>query len=262
MGAIYLFFINSIFICMSTYVVVRYLKLPTKAFEDKERERKVIKYILYVVIITVLPSIYLAYRIVDKSIFESNANEFITHEFIFAKSHIINKSFRYEGGKKDIELLLIGEDLSQDTIDSLQAKLASYNIRDAKLHINQGLSAKQEIDFTKIKSSILEDIFARQEAEKREKELAKSGKFGDLPDLKAELKSLYPEVDAYSLAWASIINYDTLARDTVVMFVGTFTKPVQNTVQEQLRAWLKTRTQADSVVMIIDNSAKRKQRRR
>ncbi len=59
------------------------MKLPKKAFEDKKREQRVMRYILSVIIITALPSIYLTYKIVDKSIFESNANSFVKNEFHF-----------------------------------------------------------------------------------------------------------------------------------------------------------------------------------
>ncbi len=83
LGAFYLFFINSVFICISSYLIVRYMKLPKKAFEDKKREQRVMRYILSVIIITALPSIYLTYKIVDKSIFESNANSFVKNEFHF-----------------------------------------------------------------------------------------------------------------------------------------------------------------------------------
>lgn len=41
LGALYLFFINSVFICISTYLVVRYLHFHKKEFEDKSMERRV-----------------------------------------------------------------------------------------------------------------------------------------------------------------------------------------------------------------------------
>lgn len=39
-GAIYLYFINSVFICISTFLIVRFLKFKKKHFEDKNYEKK------------------------------------------------------------------------------------------------------------------------------------------------------------------------------------------------------------------------------
>lgn len=40
-GAFYLFFINSVFISLSTYVIVRFMKFPKKEFLDRKREKTV-----------------------------------------------------------------------------------------------------------------------------------------------------------------------------------------------------------------------------
>ena len=95
MGALYLYFINSVFICLGTYAIVRYMKFHKKEFEDKAYERKVRRYILIIIIVTVTPSIYLAYLIVDRSIFETNAQVFIQNEINFNDTQVISKNFKY-----------------------------------------------------------------------------------------------------------------------------------------------------------------------
>jgi uncharacterized hydrophobic protein (TIGR00271 family) len=253
LGAFYLFFINSVFICISSYLIVRYMKLPKKAFEDKGREKRVMRYILTVVILTALPSVYLAYKIVDKSIFESNANRFVKTEFKFPKTHIINKTFRYEKGKKVIDLLLIGEDLSKENVDSLNAKLVKYNIRDTKLSISQGLNAKQQIDFSQIKASILEDVFAKQAANKNQTDTGQDLTTIQFPDIRNELKALYPAINSYSISRAQIKNIDTVHIDTAILFIGNFQKAIPKSEQSKLKSWLKTRMniKGDSLIVII-----------
>ncbi|MFW9613757.1 MAG: TIGR00341 family protein, partial [Macellibacteroides fermentans] len=44
-GAFYLFFINTVFISVATYLVVRVLKYPKKVFLDKAREKTVHRYV-------------------------------------------------------------------------------------------------------------------------------------------------------------------------------------------------------------------------
>ena len=117
LGAIYLFFINSVFICLSTFLIVRFLKFKRKYFEDKSYEKKVSRYILIIAIITALPSIYLAYGIVDKSIFESNAKRFVREQFQFKNTQVVNRTFVYKPDANEIDLLLIGYELPPATID-------------------------------------------------------------------------------------------------------------------------------------------------
>lgn len=252
LGAFYLFFINSVFICISTYLISRYLKLPKKAFEDKGREKKVMRYILTVVMLTALPSVYLAYKIVDKSIFESNANRFVKNEFHFKTTHIIKKSFQYEKGKKTIDLLLLGEDLPKDTIEALTARLANYNIADSRLSVSQGLNAKQQIDLSQIKAGILEDLFSKQRNE-RNAVLTKAAQDGynKFPEIGSELKALYPSIRAYSLTKAVSRSVDTAQSDTVVLFVGDAYKDINRNDKRKLTNWIKSRTQADSVALLI-----------
>ncbi|MEO8583605.1 MAG: TIGR00341 family protein [Flavitalea sp.] len=104
--ALYLFFINGFFICLATFLVVKHLKFHKKEFGSAEKERRVSRYIWMIALITVLPSIFLAYRIVQRSIFESNAKLFVSKEFQNSRTQIISKNYHINGSLKSIELLL------------------------------------------------------------------------------------------------------------------------------------------------------------
>ena len=67
-GAFYLYFINSVFISLSSFIIVRFLKFQKKTLLDSSREKRVRRYILIVVTITIIPSIIMAYNIVTRSI--------------------------------------------------------------------------------------------------------------------------------------------------------------------------------------------------
>lgn len=84
----------------------------------------------------------LAYRIVQKSIFETNASQFVRREFQFKNTYIVNKVFRYEDDIREIDLFLLGDDISKTQIDSLNNKLNQYHLNNTKLIIHQGLSAR------------------------------------------------------------------------------------------------------------------------
>ncbi len=135
LGAIYLYFINSIFICVATYLIVRYMKFQLKEFEDKSYERKVRRYILIIVLVTAAPSVFLAYRIVDKSIFENNAKTFIQEQVNSKDTQVISRTYKYSRNGNEIDLLLLGAELSVAQIDTLKKRLVDYKLKNTVLRI-------------------------------------------------------------------------------------------------------------------------------
>ncbi|WP_316815789.1 TIGR00341 family protein [Pedobacter nyackensis] len=251
LGAIYLYFINSVFICISTYLIVRFLRFGKKHFEDQETEKKVSRYIMIIVTVAVLPSIYLAYGIVDKSIFENNAQRFIAEQFQFKNTQVVNRSLKYNRSKgNEIDLLLIGYELSNSKMDSIRNSLEDYKLGTTKLNIRQGLNAKQEIDFSQIKASILEDVFKKDSSAKVSNPQV-SLLERELPDIRSELMVLYPEMLDYTAANVVVDRLDRPGKDTLTMVVAGFSKPVKRADRVKLNQWLKTRLQVDSLRLLI-----------
>lgn len=249
LGAIYLYFINSVFICLSTYLIVRFLNFRKVQFENQSYGKKVSRYILLIVTAAIIPSIYLAYKIVDKSIFETNAQAFVNDRFRFKNTQVVNKTFRYRSDSSEIDLLLIGESLPQSTIDTITQELKQYRLRNAKLVVRQGLDAKQQIDFSQIKASILEDVFKKDSAQNSAIEEHASKQ--DIPDLRAELKALYPGLASYTGSRSIVYRTDTLATDTLTLFVANFSKAPTREERHKMQQWLKERLQTDSVRLIV-----------
>ena len=162
LGATYLYFINSVFIATATFLIARYLKLKKLQFADKTVSKKVIRYIIIIVFVTFVPSIYLAYKIVEKNIFQVNATKFVSEQFVFPNTQVVTKSFIYDNPEKSINILLFGDQLSKKTIDSLKSNMLHYHLKDVNLSIIQGLDARKQIDLAQIKTSILEDVYSHQ----------------------------------------------------------------------------------------------------
>ncbi|HVI45925.1 MAG TPA: TIGR00341 family protein [Chitinophaga sp.] len=250
LGALYLYFINSVFICISTFLIVRFLGFNRKEFEDKKYEKKVSRYILLIVIITTLPSIYLAYRIVEKSIFENNARKFVQEQFQFSRTQVVNRVFRYNSKGNEIDLLLIGNEISPAEIDALKNRMVAYKLGHCRLIIRQGLNAKQEIDLAQIKASILEDVYRKDSgsAQTTEPPVLHTDTF---PDLRAELRTLYPGMQNYTLSKTTVNTLKSQQQDTVTLLTVSFDKPPGFADRLKLQQWIKYRLKADTVKLII-----------
>ena len=248
LGAIYLFFINSLMICFATILIVKQLKFHKQEFSSKETERRVIRSIWIIVIITITPSIYLAYRIVQRSIFESNAKSFVQNEFQFHRTQVVSRNFDIDGEKKKIELLLVGQPLGTQVIDSLKNRMPLYGLDSTKLVIRQGLDAKQEIDLAQIKASILEDVFKEEKTDSLPQPVDKLQR--PIPDISKEINALYPTIDQYTLTNAILLNLDSTRRDTITLFTAKTKRALSNADKQKLAGWIKQRIQSDSVKLI------------
>lgn len=251
LGAIYLYFINSVFIAIATFLMSRYLGMEKLHLSDPRSERRVTRYMIIIVIVTILPSIVMAYRIVDKSIFEANARKFIDEQFHFKDTQVVSRSYNYNNKVKVIDVLLLGEELNKPATDKLIRNLNDYNLRGVKLVIRQGLNAKQQIDLSQIKASILEDVFnGRQQSDTVITPLATQTLPNDTMVL-AELKVLYPALRSFGIS--QMVTYskqDTLRSDTAQVALVHFASPLRKADLQKLELWLKVRYQSEAIQVI------------
>lgn len=258
-GAFYLYFINSVFIAIATYLMVRYLKISKKEFGDSRVEKRVKRYLVVIVIVTVLPSIYLAYKIVDKNIFESNARKFLSEQFIFAGTQVVTKSFDYSNTGKSINVLLFGDVLSEKKIDSLKTALNQYKLQGVKLRILQGLNARKQIDLSQIKTSILQDVYAEQSRSdtsgRRYNTASSAAKPAKtVPQDTAifkEVKILYPNIRYLGISKMKILYADTVAADTNKIVLAGFSSKFNPAETRRLQSWLRARYQSPMLKLVV-----------
>ncbi|HQT26267.1 MAG TPA: DUF389 domain-containing protein, partial [Burkholderiales bacterium] len=126
-GAFYLFVIDGVYIAFATLAFVKLLKLPKKGYLNESKN----VWILAAVILTMLPSLYLAYRLVEYEFFVTAATGFVSELERDQSLIIFGKSF--DPGKRQINLIVSGKNLPD--AQSLQKRLADYGLKDARLNL-------------------------------------------------------------------------------------------------------------------------------
>ncbi|GAB2481611.1 MAG: TIGR00341 family protein [Cytophagales bacterium] len=258
-GAFYLFFINSVFISLSTYLIVRFMGYPKKHFLDSKREKRVQTYITLFTLMTVIPSIYLAYGIVKQSIWDQQAKKFVKTEMKFPKTQILNAEFAYDTDNRKIEVSLIGEPISDDEIEILKTKIIDFGLAETDLIINQSGSST---DMRVLRNDILKDLYERNEAliqtkDERiallEKELAQDAEIRTLStEMAEEAKINHPTLSKFSLGRSIFSDLDSKNSDTLIAAYASFKSRPSSAEIQKLRQWLKIRTKADTVALILD----------
>lgn len=134
-GALYLFFINGFFICLTAIIVLKFLRVPRFEELTKKQLTKIHRIIAVIAVITMLPSVYFAYDMIRGTLRHSVAESYVENEFTFEGTQIVRKDIDIDEGM--ISLSLIGKEITQEQIADLEGKLSEYGLGDYTLHITQ-----------------------------------------------------------------------------------------------------------------------------
>ncbi len=156
-GALYLFLINAIFIALATYAIVRALGYSKKVQVERRTERRVRRVMWAIIIVTVLPSVFIAFRLIDKQVFESNVARFVENEFRFDETAVLDRESTYSlsrrTGERTVTLMLLGEALHETTIENIRGKMPFYDLDGVALSIKQAGGTTGQLDFAPIQQS-------------------------------------------------------------------------------------------------------------
>ena len=259
LGAFYLYFINSVFISLATFLGVRFMHFKQKAFVDKQREKMVKKYIIILVLVTICPAFYLTYDIVKSTFYEASANSFITKEFDFEHTQVISKKISYD--EKEIRVVLVGNELTQPEIDKVHTSLKHYKLEDTKLTIVQGMNS-DNLDMNSLKAQVMEDFYKnseerllkqQEEIVNLQKELSNYSTYHQLnKQIVPELRVLYPQIGRISMSQMIVFTVDSAQTDTLTMVLMGLKEEMNTTQMEQMQEWLKARSGAQKMKFVVE----------
>ena len=259
-GAFYLYFINSVFISLSSFIIVRFLKFQKKTLLDSSREKRVRRYILIVVTITVIPSIVMAYNIVTRSLVDKKIQQFVNNELAFDNTQLISKNFKKVGDKKVLEVFLLGEIISNDVISNVEHKLKNYGLADIKLEVKQGVGDNIKQAMSSLRVGVIEDLYRKNEEiiKNKDKKISllenevnrlKSESF-PVEDISNEIKALNKNLVEFTISKNIYTDFTKQKTDTLAFAYAKFKKRPTASELKSLKEWLSARTKNDNIKLI------------
>lgn len=259
-GAFYLYFINSVFISLSSFIIVRFLKFQKKTLLDSTREKRVRRYILIVVTITIIPSIVMAYNIVTRSLVEKKIQQFVNNELTFDNAQVISKNFKQVNDKNVLEVFLLGEVISDDIISNTQKKLKNYGLADIELRVKQGVGDNIKQDMSSLRVGVIEDLYRKNEEiiKNKDKKITlleneinrlKSESF-PVEDISTEIKALNKNLVEFTISKNIYTNFSKQKTDTLAFAYAKFKKRPTAKELKSLKEWLSARTKNDNIKLI------------
>lgn len=256
-GACYLFFINTVFIALATYVGVRLLQFKPKQFVDKARLAVVNRYIAVIVVVTMLPAVYMTTQIIRQSVFENHVKQFVKQELNQPGTRILSEQADRE--TKTLDVVALGAALPNEMIEAARQRLADYQLADYQLNVIQGaqsdslLLARNNAGTQQSLSGQDQQhlVLQTERVAQLERETADYRRLDALArEIAGEVKAVCPKVESIGLSKITETPVDSGAVRSYVLAVANSRTPLPTADRDRLAQWLKVRTQADSLRLV------------
>jgi len=259
LGAFYLFYINSVFICLATFIGVKALKFSPAASTEGKNNTKVNSTVFAIAVLTLIPAVLTTYRVLQQNIFDGRVNDFVDKELRWKGSQVL--SYEAQKDSSMLKVVAVGELIPDSVVDEARQVMGFYGLEGYQLQLIQGSANIQllENELTKTTS---------KQSEQMNQLLISEAKISALRDtlhqyrqyetlsqqLSSEIEVLYPQVSMVSLARMLAVSTDSvMSTSYVVAFIETDSS-LSVSERETLRQWLATRSDADSLRLIVTES--------
>ena len=246
-GALYLFFINCVFIALATFLAVKFLGFP-KAEEYRTRSWKQIVSYSVLLLLILVPSVISAYNIVRENEFAIEARHFVKENQTMGGTYIYDYTTDMSSKPYTLTLNLAGETLSRDARANLYANAEKHGIHHDQIIFKEDAT----IEVRRLnETEVMRDWLSSTEAQLKQRDdsirslRAQLAVFQarQLPSeqIAAELRSQWPEIEQVTLARSD---------EAVILLLST-SSPLKNEEKIRIHNWLSVRLQTDEVEVIV-----------
>ncbi len=268
LGAMYLFTINTIFIGLATFLVIKYLRFPMVRYANSKRRQFIARIASLVGILVMIPAGITFYDVLQESLFKKQAQEFLAET---VEVYEFKANGRYENDLTDIhfekddgsyiEVAILGtEEVPENIINTWRNRKTSYSrLGNVDLRVLQGGrdDSQQKFDYVnELYESKKAELLTKDERIRvLEEEVASFGKLAarNVPfkDITEEAKISYASIAG--IGFSNRVQTDFDKMDTVSLFQvklkDSLTDDQRATDLKRITQWLKTRVK-DSTILV------------
>ena len=266
-GATYLFFINSFFIALATFIIVRFLGFPQKRYMNQIRLKAVRRMMFIFAILVMIPSVFMAINLVRESVFNSQTIKFV-HDIqqtpYFDKVQLIDAQKDYTKKEQTVTLRVIGKPLTMEDIARMQTVMrAEYGLDRAKLVIKQ---TDGTLDITQ-QTQLIEDIIDKKDAviNKQDSVIVHlqaqldklTGSSENTKQIVKEIKSQYADIQQVAIVEMQCYDTEELSATPMpVVYLKWKDGRHHPEAEKRLLQWLKVRLNVEEIrIMRMENNS-------
>lgn len=252
-GALYLFLINTLFISLSTMIVMILLRVPYHRNVSDKQQKKINRAVAAITIVVAVPSVFFGASTVISSVMDKNISDFLSQEFVFSGTSVVQSSA--DKSAKTVSVSLVGTTISDDVIAMLEQEMPKYGLDGYKLIVTQNKmitptednSDKITIALQENRIDELEQILSRCEEE--------------ITGLKTENDSLRDSVNYTDLSQKAAKIFTELenvrcglisdSTGSYTLLIGETTHELSESDYAHIKSWLAAETGSDHCELLI-----------
>ncbi|WP_179345391.1 DUF389 domain-containing protein [Winogradskyella ursingii] len=262
-GAMYLFTINTIFIALATFLVLKLLRFPMLKYANSKKRKRIAQVASVIAILVMAPAIWTFVNVLQESNFKRDANQFVENELdaLPHAEYIKNNAYSEYNpdGNSEIVINTFGlDEVSESSINLLRSRMNDYGaLKGSQLIFNQ--NRVKNLDNIRY----MEELRSRDSLElmsQQEKIAFLEGKVKDLSylerdqipfkDLIEELKINYENLEM--VAFSNEISSNMNSVDTLKVFTVKWVDSLTNNEMRQrdnkkIELFLKKRLNLDTL---------------
>lgn len=248
-GALYLFVINTVFIALASLLTTRFLHYPFRSYPDEAQKQKNNRIVWIITVVTVLPSVYFGYGLVQQDKYQQEANRYIQFETALPNDYLLQKTI--DPKSKTITLVYGGSPITETQEIALASRLEKYDLTGTKLVVQQGfayLEKKQENPNNQMSLLLREKDreIARFKGQLDSISLEK----GLREQIYRELKAQQPSVSDFNLTTTVLLNDST---QTPIWMASMMTQQaLKKEEKARIQRWLEARLQTQHLKLFFE----------
>lgn len=256
----YLFFLNSFFVALATFVIVRYLRFPMTKYIDKKTKRKNLILMSVFGLALVIPSFFIFRSVIED--LQTNIGlkrfekECLGEKNIFLDGYNLA---RKKDGSAILYLKVYGISIDESMKPQLTECLNQLNIKNCDIQI----ISSSDVDITQVKkieselSRLVNEMNTQAIKKIQQNELMSYYQSSIIDSslfnqLSKELKILYPKILELGLAEMDYTDFDSTQYNVPVILIdwGRERASVTKKNNQQIRSFLVTRMNKDTVLVL------------
>ncbi|MCB0442946.1 MAG: DUF389 domain-containing protein, partial [Flavobacterium sp.] len=261
-GAMFLFTINTIFIALATFIIVKSLKFPMQEYLNSSKSKRISRLLYLVAFLILTPSIYMFYGLYKKTDFEQKVNTIITNFNLDKDVVVLNQKVNFQN--KTVSFATVGKSVTNEDVKEWSDKLEKQGYSGVKFEITQSVeNLETQNMLEKLESTYFttqqilnkkEEIIVKQEKEllvlQKQLYLSEKSKI-PFDQIANEIKINYKNVDEIAFSRLIKTNFNTI--DTIPIFYLKWNNTISNnrivSDEEKIEKWLRLKLHNDKLVV-------------
>ncbi|MFK7782064.1 DUF389 domain-containing protein [Psychroserpens sp.] len=206
-GAMYLFTINTIFIALATFLVLKILRFPMLKYANSKKRKRIAQLASLIAILVMVPAVWTFLNVLTESKYQRDYKNFLKNE-VESNDDLWLHRQDMDMDSKTISLFFNGE-LAEATVTDLQNELKGYeNIQmfDLKISGNKNRSTDKIIE-----------LYDKATIDLEQKDYIINGLREEIETLKGNIVSLNDQLENKTKNTSDIL-YTSVAKDAKIKF--------------------------------------------